>query len=119
MGRYAWAKFGFVPDASAWAQMKRDALVALLTNESILGWERTNDFVRRINEGGPEAIRIIASIDDPVPSRQLPLRFEPELVPFARAFFLEQTRNWYGTLNLHDDATMKNSYRQAKKDGSR
>jgi len=120
-GRYAWAKFGFVPDASSWAQMKRDALVALLSSESTLGRDRTNDFVRRINDGGPEAIRIIASIDDPVPSRQLPRRFEPEMVPFARAFFLEQTGDWYGSLNLRDDATMKlvDSYRQTKKDGDR
>jgi GNAT superfamily N-acetyltransferase len=120
-GRYAWAMFGFVPDAGSWAQMKRDALVFLLSHESILGQERTNDFVRRVNQGGPEAIRIIAAIEDPVPSRQLPHRFEPRLVPFARAFFLEQTGDWYGSLNLHDDDTMKmvDSYRQAKKDSSR
>ncbi len=116
-GRYAWAMFGFVPDAGSWAQMKRDALAFLLTHESVLGPERTNDFVRRVNQGGPEAIRIIAAIDDPVPSRQLPQRFEPLLVPLARAFFLEQTADWYGTLNLRDEATMRmvDGYRTSKK----
>lgn len=120
-GRYAWAMFGFVPDASAWAQMKRDALVFLLSHESILGPERANDFVRRINRGGPEAIRIIAAIDDPVPSRQLPQRYEPQMVPFARAFFLEHTGDWYGSLSLRDEVTMTMvaSYREAKKGGAK
>jgi GNAT superfamily N-acetyltransferase len=120
-GRYAWAMFGFVPDAGSWAQMKRDALVFLLSHELVLGPERTNNFVRRINQGGPEAIRIIAAIDDLVPSRQLPQRFEPRLVPFARAFFLEHTANWYGSLNLRDKVTMNMvaSYREAKKGSGR
>jgi len=118
-GRYAWAMFGFIPDAGSWAQMKRDALVFLLSHDSALGRERTNEFVRRINQGNPEAIRIIAAIDDPVPSRQLPQRFEPQQVPFARAFFLEHTGDWYGSLNLRDEVTMKiiDSYRGAKKGG--
>jgi hypothetical protein len=107
--------------AGSWAQMKRDALVFLLGHETVLGPARTNDFVRRINQGGPEAIRIIAAIDDPVPSRQLPQRFEPRLVPFARAFFLEHTGNWYGSVNLRDAATLDvvASYREGKKGSGR
>jgi len=52
---------------------------------------------------------------------RLPQRFETRLVPFARAFFLEHTGNWYGSLNLRDATTMDivAGYRERKKGSGR
>jgi hypothetical protein len=49
---------------------------------------------------------MLASIEDPVPSRDIPSRFEPRQMPFGRAFFLEAASPWNGSLDLRDRETM-------------
>jgi GNAT superfamily N-acetyltransferase len=107
IGRYAWIKMGFLPDAGSWAHLKKDALSFILSHESLLGAALTNDLVRQVHKGGPEAARTLAFVEIPVPSRDLAARYEPPLVPFGRAFFLEIATDWHGTLDLRDEATMK------------
>jgi GNAT superfamily N-acetyltransferase len=115
IGRYAWIKMGFLPDAGSWAQLKREALSFILTNEKHLGTELANQLLRRVNIGDPKAARVLAAIEIPVPSRELPQRYGDRLVPFGRAFFLEAGGDWHGSLSLRDEETMKlvASYRDA------
>jgi hypothetical protein len=107
IGRYAWIRMGFLPDAGSWAQLKREALSFVLSQSSRLGASATNELVRRINEGGPEAARTLAAMTTLVPSRELPNRYEPALVPLGKAFFLEYGSDWYGSLDLRDREAMK------------
>jgi len=107
IGRYAWIKMGFLPDAGSWMHLKREALSFILTHESRLGTGLTNELVRRVNAGGPEAARALAAVEIPVPSRDLARRHEQPFVPFGRAFFLEVAGDWYGSLNLRDEETVK------------
>jgi GNAT superfamily N-acetyltransferase len=107
IGRYAWIKMGFLPDAGSWMHLKRLALSFILTHETRLGTEIANDLVRRVNSGGPEAARALAAVETPVPSRDLPQRHDEVLVPFGRAFFLEIGGDWHGSLNLRDKETMQ------------
>jgi GNAT superfamily N-acetyltransferase len=71
IGRYAWIKMGFLPDAGSWAHLKKDALSFILSHESLLGATLTNDLVRQVHKGGPEAARTLAFVEIPVPSRDL------------------------------------------------
>ncbi len=107
IGRYGWIRMGFLPDAGSWAQLKREVLSFVLSHTDRLGASATNELVRRINEGGPEAARTLAAVTTLVPSRELPNRYEPALVPLGKAFFLEYGSDWYGSLDLRDREAMK------------
>lgn len=72
LGRYAWVKVGFLPSPEWWAgAMKQDALKFVRLHEKSLGADLAEELSRRIEAGGPEAIRFIASIEAPVPSCKL------------------------------------------------
>ncbi len=61
-------------------------------------------------------VRTLASIEVEIPSRDVPARFSPKLMPFGKAFFLEAASPWNGSLDLLDDASMRlvESYRQKR-----
>jgi GNAT superfamily N-acetyltransferase len=105
IGRYAWIKMGFLPTADAWMQMKREALSFILDHDRHLGM-LANELLRRVHGGGPDTARMLASLENPVPSRDIPSRFEPKQIPFGRAFFLEAASPWNGWLDLRDQETM-------------
>jgi GNAT superfamily N-acetyltransferase len=117
VGRYVWVKMGFLPSDDSWRQMRKDALEFVVKHQSILE-PRLNvrELMARIYAGGPEMVRLLASIEIEVPSEHIASRFEPELMPFGKAFFLEAAPDWSGSLDLRDEEAMKivESYRKSK-----
>jgi GNAT superfamily N-acetyltransferase len=117
VGRYVWVRMGFLPTDDAWLQMRREAFDFIVKHRSALEQKLdVMDLMSRILAGGPKMARTLAAIDVDVPSGQIPARFEPELMPFGKVFFLEIASPWSGTLDLRDDETMKavESYRPRK-----
>lgn len=72
-------------------------------------WSRplTRELMTRIFMGGPEMVRVLASIEIEVPSEHIPSRLEAELMPFGKAFFLEAAPDWTGSLDLKNAEAMK------------
>ena len=115
VGRYVWVKMGFLPTGDAWRQMKLEAYDFILTHRALLAAKAT-ELLNRVHDGGPDMVRTLASIEVEVPSRDVPARFSPKLMPFGKAFFLEAASPWNGSLDLRDDASMRlvESYRQKR-----
>jgi GNAT superfamily N-acetyltransferase len=115
VGRYVWVKMGFLPTEDAWRQMKLEAYDFILTHQALLE-PKAMELLKRVHDGGPNMVRTLASIEVEVPSRDVPARLGPKLMPFGKAFFLEAASPWSGFLNLRDDGSMKlvESYRQKK-----
>ncbi len=114
VGRFVWARMGFLPTDDAWLQMRPEALDFIVKKRSAL--ERkldVMDLMSRILAGGPKKAHTLVAINVDVPSSRIPARFEPELRPLGKVFFLEIASPWSGTLDLRDDETMKavESYR--------
>jgi hypothetical protein len=94
--------------ASRFTQMRREAFDFIVKHRLALEQKLdVMDLMSRILAGGPKMARTLAAIDVDVPSSQIPARFEPELMPFGKVFFLEIASPWSGTLDLRDDETMK------------
>ncbi|QOG19234.1 hypothetical protein [Bradyrhizobium sp. SEMIA] len=117
IGRYVWVKMGFLPTDDSWRQMRKDALEFIVKHQSRL--EPTlniRELMTRIVTGGPEMVRVLASIEIEVPSEQIPSRFEAAPIPFGKAFFLEAAPDWTGSLDLKNAEAMKivESYRKGR-----
>lgn len=101
----------------SWRQIRKDALEFIVKHQSRL--EPTIDIrelMTRMVTGGPVMVRVLASIEIDVPSEQIPSRFEAELIPFGKAFFLEAGPDWTGSLDLTNAEAMKivESYRKTR-----
>lgn len=103
VGRYVWVRMGFLPTDDAWLQMRREAFDFIVKHRLALEQKLdVMDLMSRILAGGPKMARTLAAIDVDVPSSQIPARFEPELMPFGKVFFLEIASPWSGALDLCD-----------------
>jgi hypothetical protein len=72
-----------------------------------LGERRYLDILGMIQSPTPERARDLASLTDPVDSRELFTEDgRPEKVPLGRALFLEMGSNWSGELDLSDPDTV-------------
>ncbi|MGZ3416074.1 MAG: hypothetical protein ACXVAT_19850 [Isosphaeraceae bacterium] len=99
VGRYVWVKMGFLPTDESWRQMRKDALEFIVKHQSRLEPTIiTRELMTRMVTGGPEMVRVLASIEIELPSEHIPSRFEAEPMPFGNAFFLEAAPDWTGSL---------------------
>jgi hypothetical protein len=107
VGRYVWLRIGFVPDRGSWRAMQVDLKARASDMLSHLGTQRFLEILALITNANPEAARDLASMRDPVPSRE---RWRsdgtPDLVPLGRALFLESGARWSGELDLGDPVSM-------------
>ena len=103
IGRYAWLKLGFRPDAGSWRDMQKDLISAVLNFEDNIGKESAFEIMNVISKGRPETANIIASLPNLVPSRFLRDDFmKPILISLGKSLILEWTRDWSGEFVLAD-----------------
>ena len=103
VGRYAWARLGFVPDVTPWRSVRADARRRLFMAKGEL-----LEAYRTILDGeNPKLIREVASWRDPVTSLE---EFDemalPKKVPLGQALLLEIPGQWHGSFDLDDKETM-------------
>ncbi|HMK89813.1 MAG TPA: GNAT family N-acetyltransferase [Methylocystis sp.] len=103
IGRYAWLRMGFRPDMGSWIEMRKNLIDALLRFEEALGRDAAWRTAEMVAKGGPETANVVASLEEPVPSRQLLDSFmRPVQVPLGKALLLEWTGDWSGEFMLAD-----------------
>ena len=109
IGRYAWARFGFVPDRTAWNyHIRIEARRRLQRSRGEIGDERFAYCSRVLDQDNPTAIREVVSWADTVTSYSSPTdRFNlPSMTTLGRALVLEGQAQWFGTLDLDDTESM-------------
>lgn len=110
IGRYAWARFGFVPDRTAWMRSVRVEARRRLKMATAEISPTAMGLYRDVLDGeNPKLIREVVSWRDPVTSI---VKFNkdtglPEKVPLGQALLLETQEQWYGTFELDDPETME------------
>lgn len=119
VGRYVWAKMGFRPTDDAWRQMRLEAYGFIVQHMAVLQQHNgidVRELLQRIQAGGPSMALALAAMEMPVPSSEILNRFEPELMPFGKVFFLEVASPWSGALDLRNAEQMKTveAYRERK-----
>lgn len=118
IGRYAWARFGFLPDRTAWNyQIKIAARPRLVAALPEIGEARFAYCSRVLDGTDPALVRDVASWNDAVTSREGRFDREPETTTLGRALLLETQAQWYGSFDLRDPETMS-VYRAYVKDAS-
>jgi GNAT superfamily N-acetyltransferase len=110
IGRYAWARFGFVPDRTAWMRSVRvEGRRRLKMANAEISPTAMVAYGEILDGENPKLIREVASWRDPVTSI---VKFNkdtglPEKVPLGQALLLETQEQWYGTFDLGDPETME------------
>lgn len=110
IGRYAWARFGFVPDRTAWMRSVRiEARRRLKMANAEISPVDMGAYLEILDGENPKLIREIASWRNEVTSisgfnKDTGL---PEKVPLGQALLLETREQWYGTFELDDPETME------------
>jgi GNAT superfamily N-acetyltransferase len=110
IGRYAWARFGFVPDRTAWMRSVRvEARRRLKMANAEISPTAMVAYGEILDGENPKLIREVASWRYPVTSI---VKFNkdtglPEKVPLGQALLLETQEQWYGTFDLGDPETME------------
>jgi hypothetical protein len=104
IGRYAWLRIGFVPDAGSWRNIQLEAPRFIQRHQAYLG-NQTPELIGRVLSGTPKAARWLAGLRNPVPSREL---FDddgqPLMVPLGKAFFIEAAPNWNGWFSFDPES---------------
>ena len=109
IGRYAWARFGFVPDRSSWMwHVRVEARRHLKMTSAEISQPALGAYGEVLDGENPKLVREVASWRDPVTSI---VKFNkdtglPEKVPLGQALLLETQSQWYGTFELDDPETM-------------
>jgi hypothetical protein len=109
IGRYAWARFGFVPDRSSWMwHVRVEARRRLKMTSAEISQPALGAYGEVLDGENPKLVREVASWRDPVTSI---VKFNkdtglPEKVPLGQALLLETQSQWYGTFELDDPETM-------------
>jgi GNAT superfamily N-acetyltransferase len=108
IGRYAWARFGFVAERTAWMwQVRIEARRRLLMSRDELAPGRFAAFSSVLDGENPKLIREVASWRDPVSSLELDQDTQlPKKVPLGQALLLETQAQWFGNFDLDDAETM-------------
>jgi hypothetical protein len=110
IGRYAWARFGFVPDRSSWMwHVRIEARRRLLAARAELSDDLLRAYGAVLDGENPKLIRLVASWPELVTSM---INFNadtgrPEKVPLGQALLLETQAQWFGTFELDDSETME------------
>lgn len=101
IGRYAWLRMGFKPDAGSWSDLRRTLLAGIYRFEEEIGRDMTGELARRIAHGSSETANFLAGLEIDVPSTRL--RDDaglPVRVPLGRALFLDLAGDWSGEYNV-------------------
>lgn len=97
VGGYAWARYGFVPNAVSWPKVQSQ-IISRASNISDLAVR--NRVLAAASSSDPKSIRVIAAMRDRA--------YGPDKA--AVGFALLQSSNWYGTLNLKTDGSYARAY---------
>ena len=108
VGRYAWARFGFVPDDTAWKYHVRIAgRRRLLRSQSEIAPRRFAAYHDVFDKENPTLIRTVARWTDQVDSvREFDHNGNPAKIAIGKAVLLESPANWIGNFELDDPETM-------------
>lgn len=110
IGRYAWARFGFVPDRTAWMRnVRTEARRRLKMAAAEIAPADMSAYAEILDGENPKLIREVASWRKLVTSIVL---FDkdtglPAKVPLGQALLLETQEQWYGTFELDDPETVE------------
>lgn len=117
VGRYAWLRMGFKPDAGSWRDMRGALVGELFRVENQIGVEKVAGLVRQIVTGPPDTAGVLAALTDPVPSRILKERSRPVIVPLGKALFLDTVGDWSGEFDVRDsdDLTLARAYAETSR----
>jgi hypothetical protein len=113
VGRYAWARFGFLPDRTAWRYHVRVEAYKRLQRSSNELDAQNYQLYRGVLEGDePDLIRQVVQWRDPVESlKDFDHNGNPSKISISKALLLETGANWIGTFDLDDPGTLKFSRR--------
>lgn len=108
IGRYAWARFGFVADRTAWMwHVRVEATRRLLMSKSELQPALLEAYRKILDGENPKLIREVANWRDPVSSlTEFDRMGQPQKVPLGQALLIETPAQWYGSFDLDDPETM-------------
>lgn len=103
VGRYAWARYGFIPYSNTWNSMRRQILEMGRDEFGVSGIVLTQ-LEEMCGDENPRAIRRIAALQHPEIETPL-LREEERYLPLGKALLMHRHKNmWLGTLNLANKA---------------
>ena len=107
IGRYAWARFGFVPDRGSWKfQVALEARRRLLRARQQIDPGRFTFYSEVLDSDDPASIRAVASWRDIVDSMEYDANGNALKVELGKALLLETPARWFGSFNLDDPETM-------------
>lgn len=107
IGRYAWARFGFVPDRGSWKfHVAIEARRRLVRARSQIDPQRFAFYSEVLDSDNPVSIRAVASWHDVIDSMEFDSNGNPLKVELGKALLLETPAQWFGSFDLDDAQTM-------------
>jgi len=108
VGRYAWARLGFVPDRGSWNfQIRIEARRRLLRSRGEIEPSLFSAYLDTLDGEDPLLIRQVAEWNVPVDSlRDFDENGNPAKIAIGKALLLETGAQWYGVFDLDDEETM-------------
>ena len=104
---YALLRAGFLPDQRAKIQIIKEAVFQLARHDEFFETSALAELLKRIAWAGPASARIIASVQNPVPTFYLPKDAGvPRKAPFGRWLFTEACDEWSACLWFEDAGSM-------------
>jgi hypothetical protein len=109
IGRYAWARIGFVPDRTAWRYHVRVEAHRRLQRSRKELVPRNYQLYREVLDGDePDLIRQVVQWPDLVDSlKDFDPNGNPAKIAIGKAVLLETSANWIGTFDLEDPLTIE------------
>ena len=109
VGRYVWARLGFVPDRTAWKyHVQIEAQRRLIRSKHQIGHAKFDAYLDLLGRDDPRLIREVARWGDPVDSlTEFDQNGNATKVAIGKAVLLETSANWFGTFDLEDEETMR------------
>jgi hypothetical protein len=108
IGRYAWARFGFVPDRGSWNfQVRIEGRRRLLRSRAEIDPRLFASYSDVLDRDEPVLIREVMMWDTPVNSvQEFDANGNPATIAIGKAILLETGAQWYGVFDLDDAETM-------------
>lgn len=107
IGRYAWARFGFLPDRGSWKfQVSLEARRRLLRARPRIEQRRFAHYSDVLDSDDPASIRVVASWRDRIDSLEYDANGNALEVELGKALLLETSAQWFGSFDLDDPETM-------------
>jgi GNAT superfamily N-acetyltransferase len=108
VGRYAWLRMGFRPDAGSWRDMRNLILGEIYRHEETLGPKIVAALARMVAMGSPETANDIAALTNRVPSSVLRDSFaRPVQVPLGKSIFIDIVGDWDGEFVISNPDMMR------------